>query len=96
MVVPQEFVLQDAKGRYVYVVDEDNVVQTKYFKDNGQYENYWIVKSGLDKNDKFIATNLTKLMPKQKVRIAEVQNNAALTGDAEELDSFQQKNGDKK
>lgn len=71
VVVPQELVLQDSKGKYVYVVDENNCAQTKYFKDNGQYENYWIVESGLEKGEKFISTNITKLMPKMKVRIAE-------------------------
>ncbi len=69
LVVPQEVVLQDSKGRYVYVADDKNNVQTKYFKDAGQYENYWIVKDGLNKGDKFIATNLTKLTPKMPVKI---------------------------
>ncbi len=69
LVVPQEVVLQDSKGRYVYVADDKNSVQTKYFKDAGQYENYWIVKDGLNKGDKFIATNLTKLTPKMPVKI---------------------------
>lgn len=71
LVLPQEFTLQDSKGRYVYVADENNIVQTKYFKDSGQYENYWIVKDGLKEGDKIITTNLTKLMPKTKVNIAE-------------------------
>lgn len=73
MVLPQEYTLQDSKGRYVYVADEDNIVQTRYFKDGGQYENYWILKDGLKKGDKFITTNLTKLMPKMKVKIVEPQ-----------------------
>ena len=58
LVVPQEFTLQDSKGRYVYVVDDENIVQQRYFKDNGQYEKYWIIKSGLENGDKFISTNL--------------------------------------
>ncbi len=71
LVVEQDFTLQDSKGRYVYVVGPDNTVQPKYFKDKGQYENYWIVESGLDKGEKYIATNLTKLMPKMPVKIGE-------------------------
>ena len=73
LTIPQEFTLQDSKGRYVYVVDENDVVQARYFKDNGQYENNWIIKDGLKEGDKFISTNLTKLMPKMKVRIVEAQ-----------------------
>ena len=38
LVVPQEVVLQDSKGRYVYVADDKNNVQTKYFKDAGLYD----------------------------------------------------------
>ena len=71
LTIPQEFSLQDSKGKFVYVADENNIVQVRYFKDLGQYENYWIVKDGLNKGDKFIVTNLTKLMPKQKVKILE-------------------------
>jgi len=73
LTIPQEFTLQDSKGRYVYVVDENNIVQTRYFKDAGQYENSWIIKDGLEEGDKFVSTNLTKLMPKAKVKIAQPQ-----------------------
>ena len=69
LVIPQDYVLQDAKGRYVYVVGEDNLVSQRYFKDGGQFESYWIIKDGLEEGDKFIITNLTKLMPKMKVSI---------------------------
>ena len=71
LLVPQEFVLQDSKGRYVYVVDKDNKAQIKYFTDNGQYESYWIVAEGLEKGEKYISTSLTKLMPKMSVKIAQ-------------------------
>lgn len=71
LLVPQDLVLQDSTGRYVYVVDNNNTVQTKHFKDGGQYENYWIVNSGLEKGEKFISTGLTKLMPKMPVKISE-------------------------
>ena len=73
LTVPQEFTLQDSKGRYVYVVDENDLVQVRYFKDNGQFENSWIIKDGLEEGDKFISTNLTKLMPKAKVKVVQAQ-----------------------
>ncbi len=77
LTVPQEYTLQDSKGRYVYIVDEDNIVQTRYFKDNGQYENYWIIKDGLKEGEKFVTTGLTRLMPKAKVKIAQPQEQQA-------------------
>lgn len=73
LLVPQELTLQDSKGRYVYTVDDKNLVSQKYFTDNGQYENYWIIKDGLTKEDKFISTNLTKLMLKIPVKIVSQQ-----------------------
>ena len=76
LVVPQDVVLQDSRGRYVYTVSNDKTVSQKYFKDDGQYENYWIVKDGLVLNDKYIATNITKLMPKMAVKVAQKEENA--------------------
>ena len=73
LVVPQEFVLQDSRGRFVYVVDENNILQTKYFKDKGQYDKYWIVESGLENNEKFVSTSLTKLTAKRQVNVAKEQ-----------------------
>lgn len=69
LIIPQDYVLQDSKGKYVYIVDENNTLQTKYFKDNGQYESYWIIKEGLAEGDKFVISKLTKLMPKIPVKI---------------------------
>ena len=79
LVVPQNIVLQDSRGRYVYTVSNDKTVTQKYFKDDGQYEGYWIVKDGLVLNDKYIATNITKLMPKMAVKVVEKQENTSDT-----------------
>lgn len=89
LTVPQEYTLQDSKGRFVYVVDENNILQTRYFKDNGQYENYWIIKDGLKEGEKFVTTGLTKLMPKQKVKIVtpEAQQEQKTQNEAQEGDN---------
>ncbi len=71
LVIPQDLVLQDSRGKYVYTLSDKNTVETTYFKDNGQYEGFWIVAQGLNKGDKFISTNITKLMPKMPVKIAQ-------------------------
>ncbi len=81
LVVPQDIVLQDSRGRYVYTVSNDKTVSQKYFNDDGQYENYWIVKDGLVLNDKYIATNITKLMPKMPVKVAQKVENTSDTDD---------------
>ena len=68
LLVPQDITLQDAKGRYVYTVNEEGLAVPKYFEDKGQYENYWIIKSGLSLGDKYITTGITSLMPNKKVK----------------------------
>ncbi len=86
LVVHQDYVLQDTKGKYVYVIDENGLVQTRYFKDDGQYENYWVIKedsnNGLKEGDKFITSSLTSLMPKMKVKeMSKNEDDSTIEGD---------------
>ena len=69
--IPQEMVMQDSNGKYVYTINEENLTVQKYFKDKGQYENYWIIKEGLNVGDKYITTRITSLMPNQPVKTVE-------------------------
>lgn len=69
--IPQDMVLQDSKGKYVYTVNEENQAVPKYFKDKGQWENYWIVQDGLNIGDKYIITGITSLMPNMPVKVLE-------------------------
>jgi len=98
LVVPQDIVLQDTRGRFVYVVDEEGLVQTRYFKDNGQYESYWVIKDGLKKGDKYITTNLTKLMPRMKVNVepSETGKQPEGTKEADKKDENNKAEGDEK
>ena len=73
LIVPQEFVQQDAKGKYVFVVDDKNTAKMKYFEDAGQYEKYWIVASGLVENEKYICTNLRGIMEGMPVKVVQEQ-----------------------
>ncbi len=78
--IPQEMVMQDAKGKYVYTLNESNgknLVAPKYFEDSGQYENYWIVKNGLSAGDKYITTGITSLMPNMEVQIMQASDSEA-------------------
>ena len=81
LVIPQKYVIQDDKGKYVYVVSSDGTAQQKYFKDKGQFGDYWIIDSGLDKDEEYIVTNITKLMPNMKV---ELENNSSKGEDTKE------------
>ncbi|MBR1617595.1 efflux RND transporter periplasmic adaptor subunit [bacterium] len=75
-VIEQDLTLQDARGRYVYTVNSDNQAIPVYFTDDGQYEHYWIIKEGINKGDKYVSTNITKLMPNMTVKISDNTENA--------------------
>lgn len=78
--VPQEMTLQDSKGKYIFAVNEVKgkyLAVPKYFEDNGQWENYWIVKEGLNIGDKYITTGITSLMPNMEVKMAETPTQEA-------------------
>jgi len=71
VLVPQDITMQDSKGKYVYTIaeaDNGKVAVLKYFEDSGQYENYWIVKEGLNVGDKYITTGITSLRPNMPVK----------------------------
>jgi len=84
LVIPQDIALEDSTGRYVFVLNDDNTIKQRYFKDGGQYTDdttkmsYWIIDSPLIKDepefkvgDKFVSTNLTSLMAGMPVKITE-------------------------
>jgi len=68
--IPQEAVLENSDGKYVYVLNEDNTVKTKSVKVEGQYAGYWIISEGLTAQDKVVSNGLQKLKPGMKVKIA--------------------------
>ena len=67
MVVPQDCVLQDSEGRYVYVVDKDSIARKKYIKVSNEYQKYWIVTSGLNAGDEYISQGLVKVIADKPV-----------------------------
>ena len=67
LVVPQDCVLQDSEGRYVYVVDKDSIARKKYIKVSNEYQKYWIVTSGLNAGDEYISQGLVKVIADKPV-----------------------------
>lgn len=62
VVVEQKAVIREAGGlSYVFVIDENNVAQRRIIKIGTEYENYYVVSSGLKQGDKVISSNLQKL-----------------------------------
>ena len=78
-VVPQSATMENQEGRYVYVLDENNLPRMTYIRTSGQTpDGKWIIAEGVKPGDKIVTTGLQKLIPGSPVRIidpnAEVGN----------------------
>lgn len=69
MTLPNEVVLNDDQGDYVYTVDQNNMVNKKYvtlgIKENNKYE----ILSGVSENERIVFAGQTLIKDQMKVRI---------------------------
>ena len=68
-VVPQEATMENQEGRYVYILDKDNLPKMSYIKTQGEVDGKWVVSSGVKKGDRIITGGLQKVVPGSPVRI---------------------------
>ncbi len=61
MIVPQQSVQQGANGMYVFVVNEKSQAELRLVQVGDWYENYWIIKSGLESGDEVIVGGVNKV-----------------------------------
>lgn len=73
MAVPMTAVLQDTNGRYLFVIDENNVAHKRTIETDGEQGNNWIIKSGIDKNEKYVETGIIKVRDNVPVNIIQKQ-----------------------
>jgi membrane fusion protein (multidrug efflux system) len=71
-IVPQRAVLQGSNGPFVYIVGKDNKVETALVELGPWYKNFWIIKKGLQENDKVIVDGVNKVQRGTLVEISEV------------------------
>lgn len=73
MAVPMTAVLQDTNGKYLFVIDENNIAHKRSIETDGQQGNNWIIKSGIDKNEKYVETGIIKVRDGIPVNIIQKQ-----------------------
>jgi len=61
LLVPQQSVLEDMQGRYVFVVDGENKVARKNLTLGQRHGVMWVVESGLDAGDRVILNGIQKV-----------------------------------
>ena len=72
--------MENQEGRYVYVLDENNLPRMTYIRTSGQTQDgKWIISNGVNIGDRIITSGLQKVIPGNPIRIIqpgqEVQQN---------------------
>ena len=70
-VVPQTATMENQEGRFVYILDEENLPRMSYIKTMGELNGNWLVYTGVKAGDKIITSGLQKVVPGSPVRIVE-------------------------
>ena len=69
-VVPQNATMENQEGRYLYVLDDQNLPRMVYIKTGGQTsDGKWIISSGVNAGDKIITSGIQKVMPGRPIKI---------------------------
>lgn len=77
MLVPQQAVLQGAKGHFVMVVDKDSKAQIRPVEVGSWYKDQWFIRSGLAAGEVVVVDGMVKLAP--GVRVTATQATAKPT-----------------
>ena len=71
-VIPQSAALENQEGRFVYILDEQDLPRMTYIKTGGQTnDGKWIISSGVKVGDRIITSGLQKIVPGRPVKIVE-------------------------
>ena len=70
-VVPQTATMENQEGRFVYILDEDNLPRMSYIKTSGEKNSKWIISSGVNAGDRIVTSGLQKVIPGSPVRIVQ-------------------------
>ena len=63
--------MENQEGRFVYILDEENLPRMSYIKTMGELNGNWLVYTGVKAGDKIITSGLQKVVPGSPVRIVE-------------------------
>ena len=68
-IVPQIAVQENQEGKFVYILDENDLPVLTYIKVNGQQGDNWIVTKGVKAGDRLITDGIQKVVPAKPVKI---------------------------
>ena len=67
LLIPQQSVLEDMQGRYVYIVSGDDTAVRRNVSLGQRQSIYWVVEEGLDEGDRVIVNGIQKVRPNTPV-----------------------------
>lgn len=70
-VVPQTATMENQEGRFVYILDKDDLPRMSYIKTMGEKDGKWIISSGVNAGDRIITSGIQKVIPGSPVRIVQ-------------------------
>lgn len=82
ILVPQRAVLEEPQGKFVYVANAENKVETRSVEVGGWVGDAWIVNKGLQAGERVIVDGVVKINPGAAVKV--VEGNAPKPGSAPE------------
>ncbi len=79
LMIPQKTTFEVLEKKYVYVVDKNNVVQSREIKIAAELPNIFVVQSGLKKDDKILLEGLRQVNEKQKIKYKFLQPESVIS-----------------
>ena len=76
-VLPQAALSRDAKGAYVFVLDEKGMVEQRRMESHGQTREDWILTGELNDGDRVIVSGIQKVKPGAPARLASASASGA-------------------
>jgi multidrug efflux pump subunit AcrA (membrane-fusion protein) len=67
LLAPVRSLQEDQGGRYLLIVDQDNVVRKRYVELGSQVGALQVVTSGLDRDDRIVSGELWRVTPGTKI-----------------------------
>ena len=71
IMIPQQAVMQGAKGHFVVVVDQDSKAQIRPVQVGNWYNDQWFIRAGLNAGDVVVVDGMAKLAPGVLVKATE-------------------------
>ncbi|MCF0058798.1 efflux RND transporter periplasmic adaptor subunit [Dyadobacter sp. CY356] len=79
LIIPQKATFEVLEKKYVYVLDKDNVIKSREITIAAELPHIFVVKSGLNKNDKILLEGLRQVHENEKIHTKFVKPDSVIS-----------------